>query len=91
MAGLYGRLIDRFSQIVEHLHAFKFVWGDVQQSAFQQIKEAIATPPVLQIPNFSKFFTLICDASDVISAVLHRKSGEDLAPLAYASRLSPAE
>jgi hypothetical protein len=48
---------------------------------------------VLQIPDFSKEFTLICDASDVpISAVLHQKSGEDLAPIAYASRvLSPAE
>jgi hypothetical protein len=45
---------------------------------------------VLQIPDFSKEFTLICDASDVaISAVLHQKSGEDLAPIAYASRLSP--
>jgi hypothetical protein len=98
MAGFYGRFIDRFSQIVEPLHALKrknvkFVWGDVQQSAFQQIKEALVTPPVLQIPDFSREFALICDASDVaISAVLHQKSGEDLAPIAYASRLlSPAE
>jgi hypothetical protein len=46
---------------------------------------------VLQIPDFSKEFTLICDASDVaISAVLHQKSGEDLAPIAYSSRLLSA-
>jgi hypothetical protein len=83
---------------VETLHALKrknakFVWGDVQQSAFQQIKEALTTPSVLQIPDFSMKFALICNASDVaISAVLHQKSGEDLAPIAYASRLlSPAE
>jgi hypothetical protein len=49
MAGFYGRYIDRFSQIVEPLHALKrknvkFVWGDVQQSVFQQIKEALASP-----------------------------------------------
>jgi hypothetical protein len=46
-----GRFIDRFSQIVEPLHALKrksvrFVRGDVQQSAFQQLKEVLATPPV---------------------------------------------
>jgi hypothetical protein len=47
----------------------------------------------LQIPDFSKEFTLVCDASDVaISATLHQKRGERLAPIAYSSRLlSPAE
>lgn len=46
---------------------------------------------MLQIPDFSKEFTLICDASDcAISAVLHQKSGEDLAPTAYSSRLLSA-
>jgi hypothetical protein len=36
---------------------------------------------------------LVCGASDVaISAVLHQKAGEELAPLAYGSRLlSPTE
>jgi hypothetical protein len=66
----------------------RFIWGHVQQSAFQQLKEALATLPVLQIPDFSKEFTLVCDASDIaISAVLHQKSGEDLAPIAYSSHL----
>jgi hypothetical protein len=71
----------------------KFVWGDVQQSAFLQLKEALMTPPVLQISDFSKELTLVCDASDVpISAVLHQNRGEDLTPIAYSScLLSPAE
>jgi hypothetical protein len=96
MVGFYGRFIDRFSQIAEPLHALKrknarFVWGDVQQNAFEQLKEALTMPPVLQIPDFSKEFTLICDASDcAISAVLHQKIGEDLAPIAYSSRLLSA-
>jgi hypothetical protein len=48
---------------------------------------------VLQISDFSKEFTLICYVSDIaISAILHQKRGEDLASIAYASRLlSPAE
>jgi hypothetical protein len=50
----------------------RFVWGDEQQAAFRQLKEALTT--VLQIPEFSKEFALVCDASDVaISAVLHHR------------------
>jgi hypothetical protein len=48
---------------------------------------------VLQIPDFSKEFTLVCDVSGIaISVVLRQKSGEDLAPIAYSSRLlTPVE
>jgi hypothetical protein len=98
MAGFYARFVPQFSQIAEPLHHLKrknvkFVWGDPQQTAFDQLKEALATPPVLQIPDFAKEFTLVCDASDVaISAVLHQGGAEGLAPIAYSSRLlSPAE
>jgi transposase InsO family protein len=98
MAGFYARFIHGFSQLAEPLHALKrknakFVWGEAQQTAFQQLKGALATPPVLQIPDFSKEFTLVCDASDVaISAVLHQTRDEQLAPIAYGSRLlTPAE
>jgi hypothetical protein len=98
MLGFYARFIGRFSQMAESLHSLKrknvkFVWGDAQQSAFLQLKEALATPPILQVPDFFQEFTLVCDASDVaISAVLRQKRGEDLAPITYASRLlSPAE
>jgi hypothetical protein len=97
MADFYGRgLSIGFSQIAEPLHALKrkntkFVWGAAQQSAFCQLKQPLATPTVLQIPESSKEFTLACDASDVaISAVLHQKSGEHLAPIAYSSRLLSA-
>ncbi|PNF29729.1 hypothetical protein B7P43_G12157 [Cryptotermes secundus] len=95
---LYGRFIKGFSQLAEPLHTLKrknaqFVWGEPQRSAFQQLKEALATPPVLQIPDFSSEFSLVCDASEIaISAVLQQGSGESLAPIAYSSRLlSPAE
>jgi hypothetical protein len=96
MVGFYARFISHFSQIAEPLHALKrknakFVWAEIQQSAFRQLKEALVTPPVLQIPDFSKEFTLICDASDVaVSAVLHQEKEGDLAPIAYSSRLLSA-
>jgi hypothetical protein len=98
LVGFYGRFIECFSQIAEPLHALKrknarFVWGETQQAAFERLKEALSTPPVLQIPDFSRGFTLVCDASEVaISAVLHQKKGQGLAPVAFSSRLiSPAE
>jgi hypothetical protein len=59
MAGFYVRFIDRFSQISEPLHALKsknakFVWGDAQQAAFLQLKEALARPLILEIPDFPR-------------------------------------
>jgi hypothetical protein len=93
MAGFYSRFIARFSEIAEPLHALKrknvkFVWEGPQQLAFSRLKEAMATPPVLQIPDFSREFVLVCDASDLaISAVLHQNNAEQWAPIAYSSRL----
>jgi hypothetical protein len=60
MAGFYARFIYHFSQIAEPLHALKsknvkFSWGDVQHTAFLHLKEALATSPVLQIPDFFFF------------------------------------
>jgi hypothetical protein len=95
MTGFYGGFIERFSLIAKPLHAqkcknIKFVWDEVQQTTFERLKEALSTPPCLQIPDFSREFTLVCDASDVaISAVHHQKQEEELAPVAYSSRLLP--
>jgi len=44
--------------------------------------------PVLQVPDFGKEFILATDASDLeISAVLNQRVGQNLATLAYYSRL----
>jgi len=43
---------------------------------------------VLQIPDFSKEFVLVTDASDLaVSAILHQRVGEGLDPISYYSRL----
>lgn len=48
---------------------------------------------MLQIPDFSKEFALVTDASDVaVSAVLHQRVDRHLAPISYYSQLlTPAE
>jgi hypothetical protein len=49
---------------------------------------SISTPTVLQIPDFAKEFVLVCDAIEVaVSAVLNQRGEEELAPIAFASRL----
>jgi hypothetical protein len=96
MVGFYGNFVKDFSLLAEPLHALKrknarFVWGEPQGRAFEALKKAISTPPVLQVPDFSKEFVLVCDASDLaVSAVLHQRCEPGLAPIAFASRLLSA-
>jgi hypothetical protein len=93
MVGFYANFVKDFSQMAEPLHALKrknakFVWGASQRVAFEKLKHSISMPPVLQVPDFSKEFVLVCDSSEVaISAVLNQRREEGLAPIAFASRL----
>jgi len=41
-----------------------FTWGDEQEASFQCLKDALVSPPVLALPDFSKQMVLTCDASD---------------------------
>jgi hypothetical protein len=81
MASFYGHFIEWLSKTAEPFHMLKhknvrLLWGDAQQTSFEQLKEALPTIPVLQTPDFSSKSTLVCDASDIISAILHQKKGE---------------
>ena len=42
----------------------QFLWGNEQKTAFEQLKSALSTKPVLAIPNQKGEFILDCDASD---------------------------
>ena len=81
MVGFYSRLIPDYSRTAAVLHGLKekgvpFVWRDENQLAFESLKQALCEAPVLQIPDFSKEFFLVTDASDVaVSAILHQRVG----------------
>jgi len=91
MVGFYARFIPGYSDVAVVLHALTkkgvpFVWGETQQKAFDSLKRALCTAPVLQVPDFSKEFVLATDASDVaVSAVLQQRVDGSLAPIAYYS------
>ena len=60
-----------------------FIWTLEIEAAFQALKTALVTAPVLALPDFSKTFVIEMDACDVrIGAVLM----QDSHPNAYVSR-----
>ena len=71
-----------------------FSWGPEQQRAFDALKAALQSAPVLLIPNPKLPFVLSTDASgEAIGAVLQQDpTGHGLQPVGYYSRkLTPAE
>lgn len=68
-------------------------WTDAQQAAFEDLKAALSSAPVLVSPDPNIPFTVHCDASKLaIGAVLSQEQGKGLQPVAYESRkLNPAE
>ena len=99
LASYYRTFICGFATIAHSLHSLTqkdaiFQWSLECQQAFQQLKDALISPPVLANPNFSTSCTLETDASiKGLGAVLSQLQDDGcLHPVAYTSRsLSGAE
>lgn len=67
----------------------KWCWDDECQKAFDAVKHALTTTPVLAIPDPSVRFEVVCDASDYALGAVLLQNGR---PIAFESRkLIPAE
>ena len=91
-AGFYRRFIKDFSKIAQPLTSLlqkdvEFIFDDKCREAFEKLKKALTTTPVIQPPDWSQPFELMCDASDrAVGAVLTQRVGKLPHAIYYASR-----
>lgn len=92
LSGYYRKFIKSYSSIATPLTKLlkkntPFNWDENCQEAFEKLKSALCSEPVLVYPDFTKPFNLTTDASTkALGAILSQEQdGKDL-PVAYTSR-----
>lgn len=81
LANYYRKFIQGYSKKVAPLTDLlkkdqKWVWSERCQAAFDKLKSAVASEPVLRLPDFELPFEVHTDASDrAIGGVLVQESG----------------
>ncbi|GJS18174.1 putative reverse transcriptase domain-containing protein [Tanacetum coccineum] len=68
LAGYLRRFIEGFLKIAKSMtkltqKGIKFDWGEKEENAFQLIKQKLCSAPILALPEGTKTFRTICDAS----------------------------
>jgi hypothetical protein len=91
-AGFYMRLIKDFSKISKPLTNLlqkdvPFVFDDDCKEAFETLKKALTTAPIVQPPDWNLPFKIMCDASDfAVGVVLGQRVDQKLNVIHYASK-----
>jgi hypothetical protein len=98
LTSFYRKFIRSFSEVAATLTNLtkknkSWVWTDLEDTAFNRLKKAMVTAPVLQLSDFEREFTVTTDASEVsVGAILQQDFGSGLQPICYESKkLNPAE
>lgn len=95
LSGYFRRFIKGFSSIAAPLTKLtgskngvsNFKWTPEAEKAFNDLKQALISAPVLSCPNFSEPFAIHCDASSVgVGGVLIQNIDGAEHPIAYYSR-----
>ena len=87
LASYYRKFIQGFSELAKPLtnltkKGIEWRWESEEKTAFLELKIAMATAPVLQLPDFDKPFVLTIDASNAaVGAILEQDLGHGFALL----------
>jgi len=92
LASYYRRFVKDLAKIASPLNAIarknqRFLWDESAQTAFETLKTAMTSTPMLGMPTDNDDYTLDTDASDLaIGAVLSQKQDGVERVIAHASR-----
>ena len=65
----------------------EFIFDNKCLEAFQTLKQALISAPIMQTPDWNEPFEIMCDASDyAVGAVLEQRKDKKLHVIYYASR-----
>src|SRR5258706_11315419 len=78
----YRRFIWNFSKITRPLHVLtqkskNWSWGTAEQQAFDALKNAVTSAPMLAFPSKSGLFRLECDTSNFATGAVLSQQQED--------------
>lgn len=93
LCSYYRRFVYKYAFISQPLHRLTqkqvpFEWTDECATAFQTLKDALTSPPIMAFPNFDQPFILSTDASNyAVGAVLSQTQNGLERVVAYASHV----
>lgn len=82
LTNFYRRFIKDFAKVARPLTILtckdvQWKWEEQQEKAFQGLKDAFTTAPILQIPNDTARYRLETDSSDFATGAVLEQLGED--------------
>ncbi|XP_058449045.1 uncharacterized protein LOC131429006 [Malaya genurostris] len=93
LAGFYQRFIRDYSRIVAPISDLlkkaknSFRWTDATENAFEELRTALISAPILGNPDFNLPFTIESDASDnAVGAALLQQQNDQQKVIAYFSK-----
>src|SRR5580765_4154280 len=89
----YRRFIHKFSDITRPLHDLTrkdqvWSWGEKEQAAFDGLKRALLSAPILAFPDLNKPFQVEADSSNFATGAILSQRQDDgrMHPIAYLSK-----